>query len=177
MSWMLSICSECNKNEETNYYPCTQCKKSTICANCINLTYEETVTTLCNDCNKRYLLEQKKQRYDKQCYDKQCYDKQYNENQNIHRTYEYRNSILHSIQTSYFYRGIRKDPSIAELDVVLDDYLKNGTPYINKEIAIIDNHKITSSHNPPGTKYKMVINLYNDRLKGDTFSIEANLFC
>ena len=171
MSWMLSICSECNKIEETNYYPCTQCKKSTICANCINLTYEETVTTLCNDCNKHYLLEQKKKRYEKQCYEKPC-----NEHQNIHRTYEYRNSILHSIQTSYFYRGIRNDPSIAELDVVLDDYLKNGTPYINKEIAIIDNHKITSSHNPPGTKYKMVINLYNDSTKGDAFSIEANVF-
>ena len=170
MSWMLSICSECNKNKETNYYPCTQCKKSTICANCINLTYEETTTTLCNECNKHYLLEQKKKGNDKQYKDK---DK---DNHNLHRTYEYRNSILHSIQASYFYRGIHNDPSIADLDVVLNDYLKNSTPYINKEIDIIDNHKITSSHNPPGTKYKMVLNLYNNNMKGDTFTIEANVF-
>ena len=149
MSWMLNTCITCHERDEASYYKCAICNKGPICGDCMHLSSEYNARTLCKDCNTNNKKEKKI----------------------IHRTYEYRNGILRSIRLSYIYRGIHDDPSISELDVILDDYLTNGTPYINKEIAIIDNHKITSTHNPTGTKYKIVLNLYNNSILGDTFTI------
>ena len=86
------------------------------------------------------------------------------------RTYEYRNGIKNSIKLSYTYRGLIDDPSVSKLNKILDDYVNNGKPYINTEINI-DSNKIRSSTMDKTTKYKFVINLYNDKTKGDTFTI------
>ena len=74
------------------------------------------------------------------------------------------------------------------LNAVLEDYLKNGTLYINKEIMIVDNDKVhvyqTDNGNAPDVKYKsikyksikykMVLNLYNyNCLRSDTFTIKS----
>ena len=66
---------------------------------------------------------------------------------------------------------------------VLEDYLKNGTLYINKEIMIVDNDKVhvyqTDNVKAPDVKYKsikhkMVLNLYNyNCLRSDTFTIKS----
>ena len=90
----------------------------------------------------------------------------------MHRTYEYRNNIITSIKLSYTYKGLHDDPSILILDSILNDYLKNGIPYINKEIDIVNCKKITSSHHDKNTLYKFFINLYNDNNIGDSFTIE-----
>ena len=89
------------------------------------------------------------------------------------RTYQYRKGIVTSIGLSYIYRGLLIDPSLLELNKILDDYLLNGTPYINKEINIENSSQIRSSYYNRYSRinYKMVINLYNDALKGDTFTI------
>ena len=63
------------------------------------------------------------------------------------------------------------------LNVVLEDYLKNGTLYLNKEIMIVDNDKVhvyqtDNGKALVGIKYKMVMNLYNyNCLRSDTFTI------
>ena len=86
------------------------------------------------------------------------------------RSYEYRNGIKNSIKLSYTYRGLIDDPSIILLNKILDDYVMNGTPYINKEINV-ESRKIRSSTNNKTTKYKFIVNLYNNSEIGDTFTL------
>jgi hypothetical protein len=68
------------------------------------------------------------------------------------------------------------------LNVVLEDYLKNGTLYINKEIMIVNNDKVDRYPTDNGKasdvkykksiKHKMVLNLYNYNCgRSDTFTI------
>ena len=102
-----------------------------------------------------------------------------------------RKTTVNSIRLSCAYRGVLDDPSMTLLNEVLEDYLKNGTLYINKEIFIVDNDKVhvyqTDNGNALVTKdksikdksikdksikYKMVLNLYNyNCLRSDTFTI------
>jgi hypothetical protein len=63
------------------------------------------------------------------------------------------------------------------LNEVLEDYLKNGTLSLNKEIYIVNNDKVDNGTSLVGIKYKsikykMVLNLYNyNCLRSDTFTI------
>ena len=80
---------------------------------------------------------------------------------------------------SCLYKGVIEDDSMTLLNAVLEDYLKNGTLYINKEIMIVDNDKVHVYQTDNGTsfvgiKYKMVLNLYNyNCLRSDTFTINS----
>ena len=109
-----------------------------------------------------------------------------------------RKTTVNSIRLSCAYRGVIDDPSMSELNEVLEDYLKNGTLYINKEIFIVDNDKVHVYQTDNGNalvikdksikdksikdksikyksiKYKMVLNLYNyNCLRSDTFTITS----
>lgn len=160
MSLTLSTCNECNKTRKSYYYNCFICKKENICCDCISYTDTTIAGMLCCDCSK-HTIEQKKK-----------HDiKEETKTKIIHRSYEYRNSILHTIQHSYAYKRLHNDPSIIILDSILNDYMMNGTPYINKEIDIVNNIMIVSNHHDKNTKYKFVLNLYNNNIMGDTFNV------
>jgi hypothetical protein len=90
-----------------------------------------------------------------------------------------RKIFIDSVKLSCLYRGVIEDPSIILLNEVLEDYLKNGTLYINKEIFIVNNDKVDvyqtdNGKAPVSIKYKMVLYLYNyNCLRSDTFTIRA----
>ena len=100
-----------------------------------------------------------------------------------------RKTTINSIRLSCAYRGVIEDDSMTLLNAVLEDYLKNGTLYINKEIMIVDNDKVHVYQTDNGKalvgikyksikyksiKYKMVLNLYNyNCLRSDTFTIKS----
>lgn len=146
MSFQIETCSECNETYEDEFKNCLDCGKTTICSYCIR--------TLSQDGNSYY-----------GCMD--CYDKEtkYIEKRKLIR----RQTFTDSVRLSCVYRGVSSDPSMIELNTLLDDYCKNGTMYINKEIFIVNNDIVYRSI--AGNKYKMVINLYNNLCWSDTFNM------
>ena len=155
-------CSECDDwyTNEDKFETCLDCGKQNICSNCI--------TTLSQDGNSYY-----------GCIE--CYYKEI-ENRKLMR----RKGFIDSVRLSCAYRGVLDDPAMIELNKVLEDYLKNGTLSINKEIMIVDNDKVHVYQTDNGVgikyesikyesiKYKMVLNLYNYNCgRSDTFTISA----
>jgi len=147
----VNTCSECN---ETIFYDefetCLDCGKKYICSYCIR--------TLSQDGNSYY-----------GCIE--CSDKETEmiEKRKLMR----RKGFIASVRLSCAYRGVLNDPSMTLLNEVLEDYLKNGTLYINKEIYIVDNDKVDNGKGV-GIKYKMLLNLYNyNCLRSDTFTINS----
>jgi len=71
-----------------------------------------------------------------------------------------RKRFIDSVRLSCLYRGVIDDPSMTLLNKVLEDYLKNGTLYINKEIMIVDNDKVhryqTDNGKSVGIKHKSI---------------------
>ena len=150
----VNTCSECN---ETIFYDefetCLDCGKLNICSYCIK--------TLSQDGNSHY-----------GCIE--CSDKETKmiEKRKLMR----RKGFIASVRLSCAYRGVLDDPAMIELDKVLDDYLNNGTLYLDKEIMIVDNDKVDNGKVLVGIKYKMVLNLYNyNCLRSDTFTISQNI--
>jgi hypothetical protein len=145
----VNTCSECN---ETIFYDefetCLDCGKLNICSYCIR--------TLSQDGNSYY----------------GCIECSNKENEMIEkRKLMRRKGFIASVRLSCAYRGVLDDPAMIELDKVLEDYLKNGTLSINKEIMIVDNDKVDNGK-APDVKHKMVLNLYNyNCLRSDTFTI------
>jgi len=91
-----------------------------------------------------------------------------------------RKGFIASVRLSCAYRGVLDDPAMIELDKVLDDYLNNGTLYLDKEIMIVDNDKVDNDKvcgiKHKSIKYKMILNLYNyNCLRSDTFTISQNI--
>jgi hypothetical protein len=146
---MVLTCSECHiVEDDIEYYDCLDCSKRNICSCCIK--------TLSQDGNSYYGCIE--------CSDKE--DININKRKSIRRK-----SFIDSVKLSCAYRGILDDPSMIELNKVLDDYLNNGE-LLDKEIYIVDNNKIDGY--PTKNKYKIVINLYNYNCgRIDTFSIRA----
>ena len=160
MSFTINTCSECNETIEDEFETCLDCGKQNICSYCIR--------TLSQDGNSyRGCIE--------------CSDKETEREEE--RKLLKRKTTINSIRLSCAYRGVLDDPSMTLLNEVLEDYLKNGTLYINKEIMIVDNDKVhvyqTDNGNAPDVKYKsikhkMVLNLYNyNCLRSDTFTIKS----
>jgi hypothetical protein len=159
MSFTIETCSECNETIEDSddeFETCLDCGKKNICLYCIR--------TLSQDGNSYYgcikCSEEETERI---------------ENRKLIR----RKIFIDSIRLSCAYRGVIEDDSMTLLNEVLEDYLKNGTLYINKEIMIVDNDKVhvyrtESGKALAGIKYKMVLNLYNyNCLRSDTFTINS----
>ena len=163
MSFTVESCSECNETIEDEFEPCLDCGKQNICSYCIR--------TLSQDGNSYYgcikCSEEETKREDE-------------------RKLLKRKTTVNSIRLSCAYRGVIEDESMTLLNEVLEDYLKNGTLSINKEIMIVNNDKVhvyqTESGKVPDVKYKsikyksikykMVLNLYNyNCLRSDTFTI------
>jgi hypothetical protein len=157
---VINTCSECN---ETIFYDefetCLDCGKLNICSYCIK--------TLSQDGNSHY----------------GCIECSYTETKMIEkRKLMRRKGFIASVRLSCAYRGVIEDDSMTLLNEVLEDYLKNGTLYINKEIMIVDNDKVHVYQTDNGKalvgikyksiKYKMVLNLYNyNCMRSDTFTI------
>ena len=154
MSYTINTCNECNETIEDEFETCLDCGKQNICSDCIR--------TLSQDGNSYYGCDE-------------CYDKETEriENRKLMR----RKGFIDSVRLSCAYRGVIEDESMTLLNVVLEDYLKNGTLYLNKEIMIVDNDKVhvyqtDNGKALVGIKYKMVMNLYNyNCLRSDTFTI------
>ena len=150
-------CSECDDwyTNEDEFETCLDCGKQNICSYCIK--------TLSQDGNSYYGCNE-------------CSDK---ETEMIEkRKFNRRKGFIDSVRLSCAYRGVLDDPAMIELNEVLEDYLKNGTLSINKEIMIVDNDKVhvyqTDNGKAPSVKYKMVLNLYNyNCLRSDTFTINS----
>ena len=153
MSFTINTCSECNETIEDEFETCLDCGKQNICSYCIR--------TLSQDGNSyRGCIE---------CSDKET---EMEEERKLRR----RKTTINSIRLSCAYRGVLDDPSMTLLNEVLEDYLKNGTLSINKEIMIVDNDKVDNGTSLVGIKYKMVLNLYNyNCLRSDTFTISQNI--
>lgn len=150
-------CSECDDwyTNEDDFETCLDCGKKNICSTCIK--------TLSQEGNSYY-----------GCIE--CYEKETKIIEKIKLMR--RKATVESIRLSCAYRGVLDDPSMTLLNEVLDDYLKNGTFYINKEIMIVDNGKVhvyqTDNGKAPDVKNKMVLNLYNYNCgRSDTFTIRA----
>ena len=116
----------------------------------------------------------------------ECFDKETEMIKN--RKLMRRKGFIDSVRLSCAYRGVIEDDSMTLLNEVLEDYLKNGTLYINEEIMIVDNDKVhvyqKDNDKAPDVKYKsikhtsikhkMVLNLYNyNCLRSDTFTITS----
>ena len=153
MSYVIKTCSECNETIEDEFETCLDCGKQNICSYCIK--------TLSQDGNSyRGCIE---------CSDKET---EMEEERKLRR----RKTTINSIRLSCAYRGVLDDPSMTLLNEVLEDYLKNGTLSINKEIMIVDNDKVDNGTSLVGIKYKMILNLYNyNCLRSDTFTISQNI--
>ena len=152
----VNTCSECNETIEDEFETCLDCGKQNICSYCIR--------TLSQDGNSyRGCIK---------CSDKET---EMEEERKLRR----RKTTINSIRLSCAYRGVLDDPSMTLLNEVLEDYLKNGTFYINKEIMIINNDKVhvyqtDNGKALVGIKYKMVLNLYNYNCsRSDTFTINS----
>ena len=153
MSFTINTCSECNETIEDEYETCLDCGKQNICSYCIR--------TLSQDGNSY-----------RGCI--KCSDKETEMEEE--RKLLKRKTTINSIRLSCAYRGVLDDPSMIELNKVLEDYLKNGTLYLDKEIMIVDNDKVDNGTSLVGIKYKMVMNLYNyNCLRSDTFTISQNI--
>ena len=149
----VNTCSECNETIEDEFETCLDCGKQNICSYCIR--------TLSQDGNSyRGCIE--------------CSDKETEREEE--RKLLKRKTTINSIRLSCAYRGVLDDPSMTLLNEVLEDYLKNGTLYLDKEIMIVDNDKVDNGTSLVGIKYKMVMNLYNyNCLRSDTFTISQNI--
>jgi hypothetical protein len=156
MSFTVETCSECDDwySNEDEFETCLDCGKQNICSYCIR--------TLSQDGNSYY-----------GCIE--CSDKETEmiEKRKLMR----RKGFIDSVRLSCAYRGVLDDPSMTLLNEVLEDYLKNGTLSLNKEIYIVNNDKVDNGTSLVGIKYKsikykMVLNLYNyNCLRSDTFTI------
>ena len=153
MSYTINTCNECNETIEDEFETCLDCGKQNICSYCIR--------TLSQDGNSyRGCIE--------------CSDKETEREEE--RKLLKRKTTINSIRLSCAYRGVLDDPSMTLLNEVLEDYLKNGTLYLDKEIMIVDNDKVDNGTSLVGIKYKMVMNLYNyNCLRSDTFTISQNI--
>jgi hypothetical protein len=154
MSFTVETCSECDDwySNEDEFETCLDCGKQNICSYCIR--------TLSQDGNSYY-----------GCIE--CSDKETEmiEKRKLMR----RKGFIASVRLSCAYRGVLDDPAMIELDKVLDDYLNNGTLYLDKEIMIVDNDKVDNGK-VCGIKHKMVLNLYNyNCFRSDTFTISQNV--
>jgi hypothetical protein len=148
MSFTVETCTECKETLEDEFETCLDCGKQNICSYCIK--------TLSQDGNSYY-----------GCIE--CFNKETEmiEKRKLMR----RKGFIDSVRLSCAYRGVLDDPSMTLLNEVLEDYLKNGTLSINKEIMIVNNDKVDNGKGV-GIKYKMVLNLYNyNCLRSDTFTI------
>ena len=153
MSYTINTCNECNETIEDEFETCLDCGKQNICSDCIR--------TLSQDGNSYYGCDE--------CYDKETERKE-------ERKFLKRKTTINSIRLSCAYRGVIEDDSMTLLNEVLEDYLKNGTLSINKEIMIINNDKVDNGTSLVGIKYKMILNLYNyNCLRSDTFTISQNI--
>ena len=165
MSYVIKTCSECNETLEDEFETCLDCGKQNICSYCIR--------TLSQDGNSYYGCIE--------CSDKETERKE-------ERKFLKRKTTINSIRLSCLYKGVIEDDSMTLLNAVLEDYLKNGTLYINKEIMIVDNDKVHVYQTDNGKalvakyksikyksiKYKMVLNLYNYNCgRSDTFTIKS----
>lgn len=153
-------CSECDDwyTNEDEFETCLDCEKRNICSACIrSLSQDGNSYYGCSECsNKETEMIEK-------------------------RLFNRRKGFIDSVRLSCAYRGVLDDPSMTLLNEVLEDYLKNGTLSINKEIMIVDNDKVhvyhTDNGNTLGIKYKMVLNLYNYNCgRSDTFTIAFHRF-
>ena len=150
-------CSECNETIEDSD------DEDETCGNCGKNICSYRAKLLSQDGNSYYGCDE--------CYDKET---EREEERKLRR----RKIFIDSVRMSCAYRGVLDDPAMIELNEVLEDYLKNGTFYINKEIRIVDNDKVhvyqTDNGKAPRVKYKMVLNLYNyNCLRSDTFTINS----
>ena len=146
MSYTINTCNECNETIEDEFETCLDCGKQNICSYCIR--------TLSQDGNSYYGCDE--------CYDKETERKE-------ERKLRRRKIFIDSVRMSCLYKGVIEDDSMTLLNAVLEDYLKNGTLYLNKEIMIVDNDKVHVYQTDNGTsfvgikyksiKYKMVLNL------------------
>ena len=151
---VINTCSDCKETIDDEFKTCLDCGKKNICLYCIR--------TLSQDGNSYYGCDE-------------CYDKETEriENRKLMR----RKGFIDSVRLSCAYRGVIEDDSMTLLNVVLEDYLKNGTLYLNEEIMIVDNDKVhvyqtDNGKALVGIKHKMVLNLYNyNCLRSDTFTI------
>ena len=158
-------CGECDDwyTNEDEFETCLDCGKQNICSYCIRtLSQDGNSYRGCIKCSDEETKREEERKILK------------------------RKTTVNSIRLSCAYRGVIEDYSMILLNEVLEDYLKNGTLYINKEIFIVDNDKVhvyqTDNGNALVTKdksikdksikYKMVLNLYNyNCLRSDTFTI------
>ena len=144
-------CSECDDwyTNEDEFETCLDCGKQNICSACIR--------TLSQDGNSYY----------------GCIECSNKETEMIEkRKLMRRKGFIDSVRLSCAYRGVLDDPAMIELNEVLEDYLINGTPSLNKEIMIVDNDKVDNGTSLVGINYKMVLNLYNYNCgRSDTFTI------
>ena len=152
----VNTCSECKETIEDEFETCLDCGKQNICSYCIR--------TLSQDGNSYY-----------GCI--KCSDEETKREEEI--KLRRRKIFIDSVRLSCLYRGVIEDESMTLLNEVLEDYLKNGTLYFNKEIFIVDNDKVHVYQTDNGTslvgiKYKMVLNLYNYNCgRSDTFTITS----
>uniref|UniRef100_A0A6C0HHZ0 Uncharacterized protein n=1 Tax=viral metagenome TaxID=1070528 RepID=A0A6C0HHZ0_9ZZZZ len=155
-NYVINTCSECNETLEDEFEPCLDCGKQNICSYCIR--------TLSQDGNSYYGCIKCSEEETKMLKEKQL---------------RRRKIFIDSVRLSCAYRGVIEDESMTLLNEVLEDYLKNGTLSINKEIMIVDNDKVDNGTSLVGIKYKsikykMVLNLYNyNCLRSDTFTINS----
>ena len=160
MSYTINTCNECNETIEDEFETCLDCGKQNICSYCIRtLSQDGNSYYGCIKCSEEETKREEERRLTR------------------------RKIFIDSVRLSCAYRGVLDDPSMTLLNVVLEDYLKNGTLYINKEIMIVDNDKVhvyqTDNGNAPDVKYKsikhkMVLNLYNYNCgRSDTFTIKS----
>jgi len=162
-NYVFNNCNECNETLKNEFDLCLDCGKQNICSYCIRtLSQDGNSYYGCIKCSEEEtkMLEERKLRR--------------------------RKIFIDSVKLSCVYRGVLEDPSMIELNKVLEDYLKNGTLYINKEIYIVNNDKVhvypTENGKGAGIKYKsikyksiiykIVLNLYNYNCgRSDTFTI------
>ena len=131
-------------------YDCSCCGKQNICSYCIRtLSQDGNSYRGCIKCSEEETKREEERKFLK------------------------RKIFIDSVRLSCAYRGILYDESMTLLNEVLEDYLKNGTLSINKEIMIINNDKVDNGKGV-GIKYKMVLNLYNYNCgRSDTFTINS----
>ena len=167
---IINTCSECNETLEDEFETCLDCGKQNICSYCIRtLSQDGNSYRGCIKCSDEETKREEERKILK------------------------RKTTVNSIRLSCAYRGVIEDDSMILLNEVLEDYLKNGTLYINKEIFIVDNDKVHVYQTDNGNalvikdksikdksikyksiKYKMVLNLYNyNCVRSDTFTITS----
>ena len=152
MSFTVETCTECKETFEDEFETCLDCGKQNICSYCIMQDGNSYYGCIkCSEEETKMLEERKLRR---------------------------RKGFIASVRLSCAYRGVLDDPAMIELNEVLEDYLKNGTLSINKEIMIVDNDKVhvyrTDNGKASSFKHKMVLNLYNYNCgRSDTFTINS----